>query len=207
MLLLMNLPGFESARVTGRFMASALLALTIVSLVGLKSLTSRVGKKVGPLLMAMLTAVALLTTQASYPAVALDVSGRPADVNREMATRPMGLVVELPWSGCPGLCLYTEPPRMIWSRFDWFPRLGGYSGHIPDYWIEAQESLRGFPDELSLDFLRRFGARYVILRVSAGEEGTHFTEDEAAATASTARLSPAIADVERFGNDYLLTLR
>ncbi|MEX2553022.1 MAG: hypothetical protein WD627_08505 [Actinomycetota bacterium] len=208
MLLLMKLPGFESARVTGRFMTSALLALTIVSLVGLESLTSRVGRKVGSLLIAMLSALALLTTQASYPAAALDVSGRPADVNRELATRPMGLVVELPWSGCPGYgCLYTEPPRMIWSRFDWFPRLGGYSGHIPDYWIEAQESLRGFPDELSLDFLRRFGARYVILRVSAGEEGTHFTEDEAAAAASTARLSPGIAHVERFGNDYLLTLR
>ena len=208
MLLLMKLPGFESARVTGRFMASALLALTIVSLVGLESLISRVVRNVRSLLMAMLAALALLTTQASYPAVALDVSGRPADVNRELATRPTGLVVELPWSGCPGYgCLYTEPPRMIWSRFDWFPRLGGYSGHIPDYWIEAQESLRGFPDERSLDFLRRFGARYVILRVSAGEEGTHFTEDEAAAAASTARLSPGIAGVERFGNDYLLTLR
>ena len=96
---------------------------------------------------------------------------------------------------------------MIWSRFDWFPRLGGYSGHIPDYWIPAQESLGGFPDERSLDFLHRFGARYLILRVSAGEEGAHFNKKEAAEIAESARQNPGIAGVEQLGNDYLLTLR
>ena len=208
MLLMMKLPGFDNIRVTGRFMASAHLALTIVSLVGLETLVSGVRKPVRPAPVLVFAALALITTQAFYPAAALDVSGRPADVNRALAARPEGLVVELPWSGCPGYgCLFTEPPRMIWSRFDWFPRLGGYSGHIPDYWIEAQHSLDGFPDERSLEFLRRFRSRYLILRVSAGEQGTAFTKEEAAEVAGRAKEHPEVLQVETFENDYLLTLR
>lgn len=208
MLFLMRLPGFDSARVTGRFIAPALLALTIVSLIGLEKVTSRMRRQAKPVLVAGLAGVVLLMTQSFYPAAALDVSGPPADVNRALATRAEGLVVELPWSGCPGYgCLFTEPPRMIWSRFDWFPRLGGYSGYIPDYWIPAQESLGAFPDERALEFLRKYDARYVILRVSTGEQGTHFTSAQAAEIAERARRNPEISKVEKHGQDFLLTLR
>ena len=202
-----RLPGFDSARVTGRFVAPAFLALTVLSVIALRAVLTKMSTSSGRLLVAAIAILSLVSTRTDYPSTPLDVSGPVAEVNRELATRPPGLVVELPWSACPGYgCLYTEPPRMIWSRYDWFPRLGGYSGHIPDYWPAAAESLAGFPDQRSLDFLEEHGARYVLLRVSAGEQGTHFTEEQAAALASESRQVPEIANVEKVENDYLLTL-
>ena len=151
--------------------------------------------------------LAVSTTQAAYPAVAFDPVG-PGRVNRVLAGQPQGLVVELPWAGCPGYgCLFTEPPRMIWSRYDWFDRLGGYSGHIPRYWPEAQDSLVGFPDQRSFDFLDRFGARYLILRVNAGREGAHYDAPAAAEIAARAVGFPEVREVEKVGEDYLVTLR
>lgn len=205
---IVKLPGFDNARVTGRFIAPAFLALTILSVIGLRALLPRMRTLSGWLLVVAIAALSLVSARTNYPSTSLDVSGPAAGVNRELATRPQGLVVELPWSACPGYgCLYTEPPRMIWSRFDWFPRLGGYSGHIPDYWAAAAESLARFPDQRSLEFLEDYGARYVLLRVSAGEQGEHFTAEQAAALASEARQMPEVASVEKVENDYLLTLR
>ena len=202
-----RLPGFDSARVTGRFVAPAFLALTVLSLIALRAVLPRMTTWSGRSLVAAIAIFSLVFTRTDFPSTPLDVSGPAAQVNRELATRPPGLVVELPWSACPGYgCLYTEPPRMIWSRYDWFPRLGGYSGHIPDYWPAAADSLAGFPDQRSLEFLEEYGVRYVLLRVSAGEQGTHFTEEQAAALASESRRVPGIANVQKVENDYLLTL-
>lgn len=208
MLVMMKLPGFDSLRVTGRFLALTFLALTIVCLVGLEWALSKIRGVARPALIVAAGVLALATTQAFYPAVALDASGSPAMVNRELAKRPAGLVVELPWPGCPGYgCLFTEPPRMIWSRFDWLPRLGGYSGHIPDYWPEAQEALTGFPDQRSFEFLDKFGVRYLILRVNGGEESARFDGAAAADLSDRAREFPQVREVRKVGDDYLLTLR
>ncbi len=96
---------------------------------------------------------------------------------------------------------------MIWSTYDWYPRLGGYSGYIPDYWAEAHAALATFPGEPSLEFLDGYDARYVILRVNAGEESMRFDSEEAAVLARAAAGSAGVERVERFGNDYLVTLR
>lgn len=208
MLALIQAPGFDTVRVTGRFMALAYLPLTVLALVGLQaaSCVRRRSLKVG--LFTILIGCILATTLSFQPLTPIDVSGKPAIVNRALASKPRGVVVELPWPSCPGEgCLYTEPPRMIWSRYDWLPRLGGYRSHVPDYWLEAQESLANFPDFKSMNFLDRFGVRYVILRVSAGEQGQHFDMTAASRMAEQARRTRQIGAVQRFGDDYLVTLR
>ncbi len=122
MLAVMKLPGFDGARVTGRFIAPAFLSLTVVALVGLGALASRMRGFGRPAFFVAFAAAVLLTTHTVYPSVGLDIAGPPSQVNRVLATRPLGLVAELPWPGCPGLgCLFTEPPRMIWSTYDWYP--------------------------------------------------------------------------------------
>ncbi|HVL51773.1 MAG TPA: hypothetical protein VM754_09785 [Actinomycetota bacterium] len=207
MLAVMKLPGFDGARVTGRFVTPAFLALTVVALVGLQVTLRNVRKRVKPWFVVATAAAVLASTQAFYPAAALDVSGPPSAVNRELASRPQGLVVELPWPGCPGLgCLYTEPPRMIWSRYDWYPRLGGYSGYVPEYWEAAGRAFNGFPDPTSMEFLKSYNVGYVVLRVSAGEQGISFTGEQAAALATAARNTAGVERVDRVGNDYLVTL-
>lgn len=204
---IVKLPGFDNIRVTGRFIVPTFLALTVLAVIGLRAVLPRMGIVSGRLLLVAIAIMSMVSTRTDYPLTRLDVSGPATEVNRELATLPRGLVVELPWSACPGYgCLYTEPPRMIWSRYDWFPRLGGYSGHIPAYWADATESLAGFPDQGSLKFLDEYGARYVLLRVSAGDQGAHFTPEQAAAIAFQARQLPEVTNVKKVKNDYLLTL-
>ena len=207
MLALLSLPGLDSIRVTGRFISLAHLALVVVCVVGVTQALRRAkpALRTGGIL--AIAALTLVTTQTFYPATGLDLDG-PAEVNRELASHPAGLVVELPWSACPGYgCLFTEPPRMIWSRYDWFPRLAGYSAHQPEYWTEAQSALAGFPDEPSFAFLDRYRARYVILRVTAGENGDRFDPDAASQIAARAGRWPQVAAVRKVGRDYLLILR
>jgi hypothetical protein len=203
----LQLPGFEGVRVTGRFIALALLALTVVALVGANRLTTGLGEVRANLVLGAFAVVCLVTTIPVPPTVAFDASGEPTAVNRALAHRAPGLVVELPWPACPGLdCLFTEPPRMIWSRFDWFPRLGGYSGYVPSYWQTAHQMLAGFPDQQSLEFLTSRGTSYVILRVTAGDQGARLSPEEAARLATETARSSLVGSVERFGADYLITL-
>ncbi len=90
--------------------APAFLSLTVVALVGLGALASRMRGFGRPAFFVAFAAAVLLTTHTVYPSVGLDIAGPPSQVNRVLATRPLGLVAELPWPGCPGLgCLFTEP--------------------------------------------------------------------------------------------------
>ncbi|MCH7547930.1 MAG: hypothetical protein IH969_00060, partial [Candidatus Krumholzibacteriota bacterium] len=174
-------------------MALSFLPLAAMAALGLSSLIRRLTSIKG-LLVASAVALALLAeATTSPPLTPFQPDGPATQVNRLLADREPGLVVELPWSDCPALdCLFTEPPRMVWSRYDWFPRLGGYSSFIPPWWPEAHQALRTFPDEKAFRYLGQVEAKYVILRVSAGPRGSSFAPEEAAALARTLESNPMV---------------
>jgi hypothetical protein len=53
------------------------------------------------------------------------------------------------------------------STFHWRPIVNGYSGYYPPSYVDLWPPLRSFPDETSLETLRRRGVTYVVVR----EEG------------------------------------
>jgi hypothetical protein len=97
-----------------------------------------------------------------------DYTNTPPPIYRLLATLPRGPLAELP---CPRLDALPgrDPEYAYLSTFHWFPLVNGYSGVYPASYLARIEGLRTFPDDRSIDRLRRDGVRYVIVHASAYE--------------------------------------
>jgi hypothetical protein len=79
-----------------------------------------------------------------------------------LATQPRGVVAELPMpDDVPG----TDPRVAYLSTFHWQPILNGYSGFVPQSYLDRIHDVRGFPDEASIERLRRDGVRYLVVQL------------------------------------------
>lgn len=201
------IPGLPIVRTSGPFMALAFLPLVILAAVAYRRMTERqpLGKQI--LILGVTALLILATTARIPPAAELDLTGEPTEVNRALAQREPGRVLELPWPACPTIdCAFTEPPRMLWSALDWQPRVNGASRYAPAGFSVDPTPMERFPDARSLDWLAEQEVRYVILRRSAGPDGAAFTLRGANRIADRADGMEGVASVEKIGADYLITL-
>jgi hypothetical protein len=79
-----------------------------------------------------------------------------------LAGQPRGVVAILPMPDeVPG----TDPRAAYLSTFHWQPIVNGYSGYAPQSYLNRLEDVRGFPDEKSIERLRRDGVRYLVVQL------------------------------------------
>jgi hypothetical protein len=79
-----------------------------------------------------------------------------------LANQPAGVVAEFPMPSEAGMP-YREPFYEYMSTFHWKPLVNGYSGYSPPSSFGRLDAVAAFPDDRSLDWLRRTGVRYVVV--------------------------------------------
>ena len=126
---------------------------------------------------AMIVAIVTLLSVAEFYSSPLGVRANqasPTEAHRWLSYQPAGtVVVEMPVPKNEALWLY-ETTYLIRSMHHWQPLVNGYSGFAPQEYMRTLETLRGFPDDRSIQRLRELKVRFILLnRVSySGEEFT-----------------------------------
>ncbi len=93
-------------------------------------------------------------------------------VDRALAQLAPGGVVYLPMNTSDEVDIgYFQQPRNLYGATEHHRRTpNGYSGYLPQSYLQHSRALRALPDEKALDLLRRIGVRYVV--VHEGVAGT-----------------------------------
>jgi len=179
------LPALTVVRVPPRWIIPATLAIAALAGLGVAGLGNR--EKASPgsqhtalqkWWLALLLVAGLLLFVESYAApIPLAWVGDRGNLpplyhalRDETLREPAGwALVEIPMHAAPAP-EFPETKRMYASTLGWWGLVNGYSGFTPARQTALSQALAGFPDEKSLDALRRLGAdgvRYVV--VHAGE--------------------------------------
>ena len=86
----------------------------------------------------------------------------PYPLHAWLATQPRGVVATLPMpDDVPG----SDPRVAYLSTFHWQPIVNGYSGFAPQSYLDRIDEVKGFPDEKSIERLRRDGVRYLVVQL------------------------------------------
>ena len=151
---------FHGLRIPARMGLFVGLALSVLAAFGVAGLRSREASRrtqqfvaaIGMVLLVVENRVVLNGGQSmsgqmppAYEAILSDLAGAPATA-----------IADLPIAA-------SMPTYMYYSVFHWQNLLSGYSGFFPPSFVELTRSLEHFPDVVSMDALRRRGARYVVV--------------------------------------------
>ncbi len=141
-------------------------------------------------------------------------------VNRELARRPDGLVLELPIRlSAESSRTIVEGPREYLARIDDDPRVNGYSGFDPHDYDAGAFTLNGFPSADALALADELGVRYVVIRTDAvgyiepitkaalNSDGVGSWDDDLALERIGAIPPDRVAAVGHFGAAWLVELR
>jgi hypothetical protein len=151
-------PGFNLIRAPSRFMVLAMLGLAVLAAFGFERLASRLR----PARARLLAAAAALLLVAEFSGIPLHTVAYNIEipaVDRWLAGQPKPFVVaEVP------VRPYERyhSTYMLHSMAHWQKTVHGYSGFRPPLHEKLYDQLRGFPDEESVEALRRLGVNYVV---------------------------------------------
>ena len=160
MLLWEHIGVFHGLRIPARMGLFVGLALSVLAAFGVAGLRSAVSSRrmqqlvlaIGIVLLVAENRVVLNGGQPmsgqmppAYEAILSDLAGAPATA-----------IADLPIAA-------SMPTYMYYSVLHWQNLLSGYSGFFPPSFLELTRSLEHFPDTVSMDALRRRGARYVVV--------------------------------------------
>jgi hypothetical protein len=109
----------------------------------------------GALLSAVL--VTLAFEFGSAPMRLDELSRQVPDVYRFLKILDPAVVVEFPVDSS------LDPVYMYWSTHHWHPLVNGYSGFSPPDYAETVKRLEHFPDDRSIERLRRLNVRYIVV--------------------------------------------
>lgn len=214
------IPGLDSIRATARLALVAQCILAVVAAIGLSYLLRRSRPRAALLASVALGVMVLAESAAPVQVVRLPNEPDSLAVNQELATRPSGVVVELPM-GTPAdgtLWGFIEAPRMFLATWDWQERLNGYSGFFPQGFDQLAGVLESFPDPVSMDLLDEQGVDYVVLRTepvgdfqpplrrAIAEEGRASYSAETVEAMLAELPAERVESVQRYGSAYLVEL-
>jgi hypothetical protein len=184
-------PPLTSLRAPARFGVLMLLSLTILAGYGAAKMTAaRPGAAVAVVVIATIVSLGEFW---SAPLTMRPNEERATEAHRWLSYQPPGSVVlEMPMPTNEALWRY-ETTYLIRSTHHWQPLVNGYSGFVPEQYRQTLESLRGFPDDLSIERLRELDVRFIVLnRVYYG--GEEFT-----ALIARVALAAHLRPVQSFG--------
>jgi hypothetical protein len=110
---------------------------------------------------AVLAIIALLFLAEYRTVLKLDwLWSQPPEVYEALGTQPSTVLAELPMIA-PDIAL--EPIYMYFSTFRWHKLVNGYSGFAPPSYGKLLELMSRFPDQASVDELRRRDVQFIIV--------------------------------------------
>jgi hypothetical protein len=151
----------EGLRATARMALVASVGLAVLAAFGFAAVQPRVGSSGRRKLLAACLLV-LTVEYASLPLRLVDVSSEAPQIYQLLRRLPPGPVVEIP----PG---DYDTVYMVSSISHWNPLVNGYSGFIPQHYLDTMRTLQTFPDDRSIAHLESLGVRYVIVHESQYE--------------------------------------
>ena len=184
-------PPVTSLRAPARFGALVLLSIAVLAGLGVaRILHAR------PQFAGWLVSVATLLCLVEYwsgPVTMRPSQETPTEAHRFLAEqRPGTVVLEMPVPTGGTLWRY-ETTYQIRSIHHWQPLLNGYSGFAPAEYRRTLHSLRGFPDEASIERLRELKVRFVLLN------RVYYTVEEFTDLIEQLTASPAFLPSRSFG--------
>jgi hypothetical protein len=158
---------FRALRSPARFDTLVNLSLGVLSAYGAAFLLARIEHRIWRNVAAAALVAVLIAEYASSPVIAPVPA--PTRADSLLSKRPPSVIVELP----------LMSRRGFWGSLDWlymyqgighFQRmLNGYSGHAPASFYQMREEMASFPDDRSMDFLRKLHVDYVVVRAGLYE--------------------------------------
>jgi len=155
---------FRGIRSPARFVA--LVALTLAILAGFgarRALAWHPSRTYRELAFATLTALVLIE---AWPTLALrPVWPEPPSMYSLMKNIPGAVLAEMPYYDT------ANTVYMYFSTWHWTPMVNGYSGFVPNSYIQLQRDILLFPAAEAVDALRRRGVTHVTVNCGLGYAG------------------------------------
>jgi hypothetical protein len=148
----------QGFRAPARFAILAGCALAVLAGFGFDFLQERFSRSRmrSGLLIAVIAAIGIEC--GSAPMRLEELPRQVPDVYRFLRILDQSVIIELPI-----LDGDLAPVYMYWSTQHWQRLVNGYSGFSPPDYAETLARLRGFPDDRSIERLRRLNVRYIVV--------------------------------------------
>ena len=156
------LPPMRAFRAPARFRAIAGMFLALLAGLGVARLLRWTAD--GWLQRATVATMAIAVLADLYPV--LDLTELPEaapPVYAWLATQPRGVVCDFPLGDLRGRIGPQDPTYEYYSTRHWMPLVNGYSGFVPDSYLELKKALHSFPDDHSLEALQDRGVDYLLV--------------------------------------------
>jgi hypothetical protein len=154
-----HLTPFRGLRVPARM--AIVVGLSLAILVGYTvSRIARAGSSRAARITAVGVIFAAIAVEYHSTLVLDDVWRKPPPVYEALSGRPDAVLIELPLIA-PDVA--REPTYMYFSTFHWHRLVNGYSGFSPRWYPDLLNLMADFPDDLTMEDLRRRGVDYVVV--------------------------------------------
>jgi hypothetical protein len=195
-------PGFDAMRAVSRLAVPLSLAISVMAAWGLSRLLRGRTPDVAMLTIALVTSVVL--AELYVEPLTTEIAPRP-DAIEALAASPQGAVVELPMREVfDAEFALDEGPRLLASLGDWRPRFNGFSGSVPDGYMDFVTVLNRFPDDNAIRAIGELGFRYVVLHGGLSRTDITYSFDELETRLGSL---PDNARVDRYGDSWLVDLQ
>jgi hypothetical protein len=187
-----HVPVFQGFRAVARLGIFVVFFLAVLGAFGFRALAAGRPLVVRRLLLA--GAVALLVIEYRVrPLHLVEYPNEPLPIHAWLAQQPRGVVAELPMpDDVPG----TDPRTSYLSTFHWQPIVNGYSGFVPQSYLDRVDEVRRFPDDRSITRLRKDGVRYIVVNLE------QYPKDEAVLVLQALTTYHRLAELKRFRERY-----
>jgi hypothetical protein len=150
-----HLFALKGLRATARMSLLAFAALSVLAAFGFAAVHQRVRAGAKRRVLAA-TLLLLAVEYGSAPLELEPVSSDLPQVYQMLRRLPRGVVAELPMP-------HYDTIYMLSSIGHWYPLVNGYSGFIPQHYLDTVDSMESFPTDESIHRLQGLGVRYLIV--------------------------------------------
>jgi len=194
---------YRGLRAPARASILVFLAVAALAAFGWERLVRHQSRRVA-LIVSIVGAAMLVCEYRNRLEAFLTLPDRPAEVYQWLAMQPRSVVVEVPFARPDRLHAIADGLYMFNSTWHWQPLVNGYSGFFPRSFQELAERMTTFPDDQSIEYLKRRGAQLIVVH------GALMTPEEfgdMTATLLARRDLQALARFEeRMGSDVVFRL-
>jgi hypothetical protein len=195
--LLTRLPGLSLLRAPARLALLVMLALALLSALGISALRARFGRPGTLACGALALAILAEAFVVDFPGGKPQVFPVP-EVYHRLASLPPGAVLSLPsYRTTPEA--FRDADYLYFSTVHWRPVVNGYGRQEPPAHAALMQTLTAFPAAAAVQALRTIGVRYVILNPARASELGSRVE--------AAGRTPGVMPLGTFGDDWLFEIR
>ncbi|HEX9991134.1 MAG TPA: hypothetical protein VGE45_21950 [Chloroflexia bacterium] len=155
------LPLYSSMRAYARFGVLAALAVVVLMGMGWAALLRQPGWARRGQWLTLVATCLLLVDFWGAPYAWGTTRVEPTEASKFLATAPPGLVMQMP------LASSQSGPALFWGTYYGKPISYGYDTFEPAEWRAARDTLQEFPDDATLDLLKSWGVRYIVVSANA----------------------------------------